>query len=397
MGNKHWTTRTNYRTNPRGGGGGIPVTTATVILPSPSSSSGGVGGSTASKGATVSGTGIGAGGGSGTGGLTVPTSGPGSVPNSPKSNGSSGSGSSSSSGSSMGAIIGGIAAAVVIIAVIAGFLFYRRRNRRSSLDKTQNRLDTKGRGQGAGRGGDNDPPLMEDGKIEEALIDEKDVTGEGARASGSTSAAATEEELGGLVTRIRGPQVSHADIDDLNIKTPLHEFEAQRNSWLTPPPPWEKGGDSGGIASGTGFGGGDGVAVQNLVSPGKNAGEKSHGPKDLDRSNLSGLPASKLNDIDDDGYSVTTTKIDDNSNTTSQSNSNNLVEFVTPDAANINTTTAFCADRDSVVKDPTVPSTTGGVSEERAALINAIAAMKAQYDEQYQLIHEDLAGTSSVP
>ncbi|KAF9548774.1 hypothetical protein EC957_005708 [Mortierella hygrophila] len=363
-------------------------------------------------------------------------------------NSGSGSGSSLSSGSSMGAIIGGIAAAVVIILAMTGFLFYRRHNRRSSLDKAQNRLDAKERGQGEGGGGDDDPPLMEDGKIEETLLDEKDVTGEGARASGSTSAAATEEELGGPVARIRGPQVLHADIDDLNVKTPLHEFEAQRNSWLTLPPPWEsprspqdtiqqdhllrllrvqqeqmeklqhlvvqhrmsqtpqspqalntavEGGGSSGIASGTGFGDGDGVTVQNLVSPGKNSGEKRHESKDLDRSDLSGLPASKLNDIDDDGYSVTTTKVDDNSNTTSQSNSNNLVEFVTPSAANINIATAFCADRDSVIKDLTVSLTTGGVSEERAALISAIAAMKAQHDEQYQLIHEDLAGTSSVP
>lgn len=290
---------------------------------------------------------------------------------------------------------------------------------------------------------------MDDGKVEEALIDEKRVKGgEGARASSSTSAAATELELGGLVTHIRSPQILHSDINDLNIKTPLHEFEVQRNSWLVPAPPlgegprspqdtiqpdhllrllriqqeqMEKlqdlavqhrrsqapqsphalntpveGGNSRGIASGTGFGGGDGVAIQNPVSPKKNAGEKSREPKDLVHSDLSEHPASKLSDIDDDGYSVTTTKVDDSSNTTSQSNSNNLVEFVTPGAANTITATASCADQDSVVKDPTVPSTTFGVSEERAALINAIVAMKAQYDEQYRLIHEDLAGTTNA-
>lgn len=62
------------------------------------------------------------------------------------------------------------------------------------------------------------------------------IGGESTRFSGSSSAAATEVELGGLVTRIKGPQVLHADINDLNIKTPLREFEVQMNSQLTPPP-----------------------------------------------------------------------------------------------------------------------------------------------------------------
>lgn len=134
----------------------MPVATVSITLPSPFSASGGVGGSTASKGATV--------GGSGTGGLTVPTSRAGSVLNNPKSNSDSsgpGSGSSLSSGSSMGTIIGGIAAAVIIIVATTGFIFYRRRNRRSYLDKAQDRLDAKE----SDRSGDGDPPLMDDGKI----------------------------------------------------------------------------------------------------------------------------------------------------------------------------------------------------------------------------------------
>lgn len=432
------------------------MTTEPIGIPTISGSSGSVTGGATSRGATV--------GGTGSGGLTVPTSRPGSPPNDPKGNGSasgpgseSGSPSSSSGSSSIGAIIGGIVAAAVIVAATAGFLFYK--SRRSSHGNAQSTLDYEERDQGA-RGDIGElPPLMDDGKIEDTLSAEKDTSAGGSRSESTT----TGEVLGGPTTRVRGPQALHTDTNDLSINTPLHEFENQRNNWSIPPagsgprspqdttqqdylsrlmrvqqdqmeklkdlvvqhrrslvpqPPHASDLDvEPDRSSGVEFGSSVEANNQHHNDTNKDAvngmaHDVSNVLDDLDLSGLSGLQPSNLDDTDNDGYSITTTRADGSNNAVSQSNSNNLVEFVTPGAANTTTAIATLSkDMDNTTNIIAVPTSTDpfpafaveetqlptpatAISEEKAALIKAIAAMKAQYDEQYRLIHEDLTSTS---
>ncbi|KAG9071530.1 hypothetical protein KI688_005742 [Linnemannia hyalina] len=113
-------------------------------------------------------------------------------------------------------IVGGAAAAVLLLALICFFAFQRRRQKREKrrLFNINGGLDSLTSINRASVGGDD-----QDGRDDD---DDDDLDSEKAFFMANPPA------------RVRSPQSPHPDNHDLNIKTPLDQYEAQKFNWPTP-------------------------------------------------------------------------------------------------------------------------------------------------------------------